>query len=899
MDSERWERVAAVFGDALDREPTARRAFLDDACADDPTLRAQLEEMLVAHEADGLAIEHRLQSAVGPGASTPLANGTRLGNYRIDGLVGEGGMGEVYRAERVDGEYRQSVAIKLLRPGYLTAETLRRFRTERQVLARLEHPAIAAILDGGTAPDGRPFLVMHFVDGRPITSWCDEQRLSFEARLRLFRKVAEAVQYAHSRLVVHRDLKPSNILVQRDGTPRLLDFGIAKLLDRSDGDSPLLTTRPESRLFTPEHAAPEQLRGEAAGTATDVYGLGVLLFELLAGRRPFTTEGLTASQAERAIVEEPAPAPSTVAGRAADARALRGDLDRIVLMALRKEPDRRYASVHQLSEDIERYLDGLPVRAQRDTLWYRTRKFAARNRLVVGAATMAVVVVLTFSVITVVQSQAVALQRDRAEQERAAAEDVLDVLTRLFEQSNPRIVSGADTLRLTAFLDEAERQIDALTAQPERQARMWRALGNVQASRDQFARARDLLRRSWEQQRALYGADHPETARTYHELSMVVRRYEGDEVARPMIDTSLARLRRILGDTAPDVANAVQDLALATTDARPQRELLDSVALLQERQPVVDSIAVASLWSAQGGQRVLEGKFEEARLLFHDALGVLASRYPPEHPDRLAVTRNLAVAHMQLGEWSPAESLVTATLRMSRRSGAPGMGLAQDLTRLGSLAAHQGRLSEAESLYREALGTFRLVVAETHPLVDNALRNLGLAIAATGRVETGLAVLDSAVSRTVARAPRSADAGLVGGLRVPLLIQLGRIEEAREAAIESRRTVISTTAEGDIRRAETDFWLGLVHMSEGAATAAVERFAAANEVLLRLLPVPHPKRAMVTCAYGVALVRAGTEVEALSHVEPACTIHDGWGLADPLVKAWSRAVRSSRQSSRL
>jgi serine/threonine-protein kinase len=280
----------------------------------------------------------------------PLAEGARVGAYRIVSLVGAGGMGDVYRAERADGAYRQAVALKVLRPGYGTAELVRRFRVEREALARLTHPGIARILDGGALDDGRPYIVLELVDGLPITTYCEARALPLRDRLALFLKVAATVQFAHGRLVVHRDIKPSNILVQPDGTPRLLDFGIAKLLDLGAGASLALETTPEVRLLTSEYAAPEQIRGELPGTATDVYALGVLLFELLTGQKPFPAAGRPRAVLEQVILEAPAPAPSGVVTSRAAARALRGDLDRIVLMALRKEPDRTIGELEGRSQ---------------------------------------------------------------------------------------------------------------------------------------------------------------------------------------------------------------------------------------------------------------------------------------------------------------------------------------------------------------------------------------------------------------------------------------------------------------------------------------------------------------------------------------------------------------------
>src|SRR5262245_28065941 len=318
LDRELWDRISTIFNRAVDASGTERAALLDQLCGSDATVRREVESMLQAHEnTRGLIAEQRL---VTDGGGDPrservaglLPNGARIGPYRIECPIGASGMGDVYRAERADGAYRQTVAFKVLRLGYRTSELVRRFRIEREALARLTHPGIARILDGGTLDDGRPYIVLEFVEGVSVTNYCTERSLSLRDRLTLFLRITNAVQYAHGRLVVHRDLKPSNILVQPDGAPRLLDFGIAKLLD-ADVDASLgLDTTPETRLLTPEYAAPEQIRGEAPGTATDVYALGVLLFEMLTAARPFTAAAHNPKALEHAIRESPPPPPSSV-----------------------------------------------------------------------------------------------------------------------------------------------------------------------------------------------------------------------------------------------------------------------------------------------------------------------------------------------------------------------------------------------------------------------------------------------------------------------------------------------------------------------------------------------------------------------------------------------------------
>jgi eukaryotic-like serine/threonine-protein kinase len=392
MDLEHWEQVKKIFAGALDSPD--REAYLDATCSGNPTLRRYADQLLRAHSLEPGLLERRFIPDEDP--EHPPADaliGRRVGAYVIARKIGQGGMGAVYLAER-DDDFTQQVALKLIRPGLQSAELVSRFRTERQILANLQHAGIARLLDGGVTDDGHPYLVMEYVDGVPITTFCDENRLPISERLRLFGEVCAAVQFAHRNLVVHRDLKPSNILVTGSGDVKLLDFGIAKLLDPSSGDRSIAWTRAEMRLLTPEYAAPEQVRGETITTATDVYSLGVLLYELLTGRRPFRLSEQVAAEVERLICEETPVPPSTAVAafetvvhpggrselltldRVSEARCthpvrlrrvLRGDLDNVVMMALRKESERRYASAERFAEDIERYLSGRPIIARKDT----------------------------------------------------------------------------------------------------------------------------------------------------------------------------------------------------------------------------------------------------------------------------------------------------------------------------------------------------------------------------------------------------------------------------------------------------------------------------------------------------------------------------------------------------
>lgn len=417
MGAPRWQRAKDVFQAALTRPPEARAAFLDDACGGDAELRQEIQELLVSHgEAGGfLSRAAGLDSDARAEASERAAGAQRIGPYLILDTIAHGGMGTVYRAARDDDTFRKTVALKLIRGGHGSEFIERRFRQERQILARLQHPNIAAVFDGGTTDDGQPYLVMEHVEGRPVTEFCTAGGLGTRERLALFQTVCGAVQYAHQNLVIHRDLKPDNILVTREGVPKLLDFGIAKLLAAGvdPEEAPTATLLP---MMTPEYASPEQVKGEAVTTASDVYSLGVLLYELLAGRRPYALRTESMPEIVRMVCEtepplpsaaagESVPAPGATTGRRTARSELRGDLDTIVMKALRKEPSRRYPSVQELSTDIRRHLEGLPVLARPDTLRYRASKFVARHTAGVTAATLVFVSLVGAVVMTTRQAR--------------------------------------------------------------------------------------------------------------------------------------------------------------------------------------------------------------------------------------------------------------------------------------------------------------------------------------------------------------------------------------------------------------------------------------------------------------------------------------------------------------
>jgi len=425
MKPERWQQINDLFQLVAERAPEERAAFLEKACHGDEDLRRELESLIACDEHAENFIESpafeatpELLSHDRPGAMV----GELIGHYQIESLIGTGGMGEVYLAQRADQQYEKQVAIKLIKRGMDTESVLRHFRNERQILAGFDHPNIARLLDGGATQEGLPYFVMEYVDGLPIDAYCDTHTLAITERLKLFREACGAVAYAHRHTVIHRDIKPSNILVTGDGTPKLLDFGIAKILHPGSG-AELVSTMVGLRLMTPEYASPEQVRGQPITTATDVYSLGVVLYQLLTGQKPYRIKTRTPEEISRAVVEQEPERPSAaVAKRDPNLKSLRGDLDNITLMALRKEPERRYQSVEEFSEDIRRHLEALPVRARKDTTGYRAAKFVRRNKAATAAAVLVFVTLLGGIIATTWEAHRARLQEAFAVTEKRLAE---------------------------------------------------------------------------------------------------------------------------------------------------------------------------------------------------------------------------------------------------------------------------------------------------------------------------------------------------------------------------------------------------------------------------------------------------------------------------------------------
>lgn len=532
MNGSDFERLDAIFQQAIDVPAAERAAFLDQACANDAALRQKVESLLAS---DGQTLGF-LESAIASSAQSVLLGSgeTQFGDWQVLERIGQGGMGSVWLAERSGQGFTQRAAIKLIRGGMNTPEVMRRFLAERRILARLDHPSIARLLDGGATPGGLPWLAMEYVEGQAVDAYCQRMGYNIVERLKLFRVICGAVAHAHQHLIVHRDLKPSNILVTQEGVPKLLDFGVAKILAPVEGEEEPGQTRTRLLPMTPEYASPEQVRGTASTTATDVYSLGVILYELLTGQRPCRIKGRTPAEIEEAVCVRMPERPSRVAGERA-ARALAGDLDTIVLTALQKEPGRRYGSVQALSDDIGRHLDGYPVEARRDTFAYRASKYLRRNRLAVTAAGVVMVSLAGLAVTTAMLFTRVNGERDIARRFTAELAGKLD-----------RELSGQPEARLRSRLVVAEA---------------YRALGMPEKAEQELEAAVTLGRRMVDLRRLQQGPDDVGVAREESLLAACLTSMGQPEEAGRLLQHAVAVLRRKLGPAHAETREAEGRLA--------------------------------------------------------------------------------------------------------------------------------------------------------------------------------------------------------------------------------------------------------------------------------------------------------------------------------------------------
>ena len=856
-----WQRAKTLFNACLNLDSAGRAELLASACADAPRVRAEVESLLEsAGEASRFLEQPAVEQAMA-GATPEQMIGQRLGAYEVVAVLGSGGMGEVYRAVRVDNQYQQTVAIKLVRRGLRGALTHARFSAERQILARLDHPNIARLLDAGLTADEQPYFIMQLVEGEPIDRYCDARRLSVKDRLKLFCDVCSAVQYAHQNLTVHRDLKPANILVTQDGVPKLLDFGIAKVLD-AEASQPAEAA--SMWAMTPEYSSPEQIRGEAITTASDVYSLGVILYRLLCGRSPYRSTATEPYELAKDVCDTEPPRPSTTvargsidAGSPPDRRQLAGDLDSIVLMSLRKEPGRRYASVALLSEDIRRHLDGLPVSAARDTWRYRTSKFIRRHRAGV-TATVAALLALVGGVITLVSEDNIArAERQRADRRFNEVRGLAKTLIFDLEEAIEPLPGSTAARKL--LVDRALEYLDTLAVE---------AKGDVSLQRELAAGYRKLgTVQGGAVQRNLGDADGARRSmRKALEISESVASHSPDSLEDQLAFAKILDRNATLelySFSNPNAAFEYEKRALAIVEAQTVKHPSDLTVLdiSSSVHEMMGSIQAGSGSSASLGD--IDGAIDNHRKALAE-IERLAQMRPDSEPARLsalAISMNLADDYMRKGDRAEAIRLYSAAVKWIESVGVDHLHpearhLAVTIyERMGTVHMMDGDASAAVGSFRSAVDIEkRSVVADPEDALarvdlytDQAL--LGISFTHAGHRADGLATLSAAIANLEreSAADPSSFAGRVLSLdyvlRAQLLFDDG---DVAGSLADYRRAKVSVSAAGDadpqakVALAAIDSKVADVHAKQGDRDRAQRLYEGALTTLEPLAAARQP-----------------------------------------------------------
>lgn len=768
MEPERWQRVESLCYSALNQEKSARAAFLDEACVGDEALRRAVELLLAQHEKDDDFLELPVMEVAAKvlagdcqddpfGLASPATSeetgadptsGVKIsfGTYRLIEKLGEGGMGEVWLGEQ--SKPRRRVALKLIKVGMETREVIARFDSERQALALMDHPAIAKVFDAGSTTEGRPYIVMEYVRGVPITSYCDKHQLTTRQRMELFIQVCEGVQHAHQKAIIHRDLKPSNILVtEMDGKPmpKIIDFGLAKATLHRLTDASMYT-RVGTLLGTLEYMSPEQAdsASEDIDTRTDVYSLGVVLYQLLVGELPLDLKKLAYDEILRRLRDKDIPKPSsrivtqggdssiTAKNRGTDApslaRQLRGDPDAVVLKALERDRKRRYASPSELAADLGRYLRNEPVSARTPSAAYRTRKYIRRHRLAIAMAATAVLLLVGFATAEGIQLRRTRLERDRANRERDRATRITDFMKGMFTVSDPSEQRG-NSVTAREILDKASKEIETgMAKDPDARAEMMQVMGEVYMSLGIYSRAKDLEEQSLEIRRRVLGPENPKTLASMDDLAIALMESGQWDQVQKTFREEIDMDRRVLGPENPQTLKAMLNLA---DILERQGDSVEAEKMSRESLPLVRrvlgpenpyTVMAMELWALD---LEAQGRYAEAEKLEREILDINRRVRGPEHPETLMSMSNVAFVLSLEGRFAEAAKLDRVTLDLRRRVlGPEHQDTLISMSNFSYCLMRTGHYAEAEKLIRESLAIRLRVLGPEHPETLKTMKGL-------------------------------------------------------------------------------------------------------------------------------------------------------------------------------
>jgi serine/threonine-protein kinase len=844
VGKERWLELDDLFQRASELEPGCRQKFLDDACAGDSKLRSEVEALLASAD----KTLGWLKGPVDRAAREVTFVGRRIGPYVLVRPLGEGGMGTVFLAERDDDQYKQLAAIKRMHTDLWYSETmLERFQAERQILANLNHPNIARLLDGGMTSDGTPYLVMEYIDGVPLDEYCRANELSVEEKLKLFLQICSAVDYAHRNLIVHRDIKPANVLVDRDGAPKLVDFGIAKLVT-ADGRASTKATAP---LMTPEFASPEQLRGEPVTTTTDVYGLGVLLYDLLSCMHPFTEQASNPVKLMRQICEVDPKPPSSVAVNGAAQRELKGDLDRIVLMAMRREPERRFPSAAALANDVSAYLRGYPVVAHGGGWRYHTGKLVRRHKLIVASLALLALSLAGFSA-------GMAMLMQRANRERLKAEHAAAFLAEMFRAATPQETRGRG-ITARELLDWGADRVDKeLAREPAVQASLLYSIADGYSRLGVYDRARDLAQRSYSVRARVAGPRDASTADSLFFLANATR-LKGDYAnAEPLFREALDIRRARFGDNSAVVADTLSFLGeclfLEGKDQEAEAKLREALTIFRRHGSNVGSAARDYL------ARLLErkGDYLEATQLLTEAVEIDRRTEGPDSPSYTIALHNLAGALRRLGDLDAAEAKLNESLATERRvlgNNHPDLGYPLNL--LGGVALEEGDARKAEPLLRESLAIWSKL-DPSNVLVVSSLNNWARLLQAEGKDVEARAYFERALATVQRQAGSTYTMARVLSDFALLEFDIGNYqaaEEKAERALSMQRALLGGESAPDTALTMTT--LAEAKLFQGDAADAEPILREALGILKTKLPEQYPPVISAEIRLGEAVTAEG------------------------------------------